>query len=707
MKRTVLVVTLLMINIFHCYAQETEQGFIKDILIKTDSLAVNISSNKVSIDNDSYLYFNITDLTSVQEIIVRPNPSFPASFISILGSSDYTIIDSTKLISGEYHTRVRFNNLDVNNKIKLNVLIKEPSNVLEKQYKLIAVSKPSPETYLRNIDLFQDEQKIIEIPVKNGFNIKADNATVQTKDFDYSLSYKFNILFLRIKAHSTGLKHFSIPLKTVTPFVDDAQHLTNDLPPLLFNFNITTLKLNYLNFDKSTIYFNQDYKNSEQILIDYNPIFEMSKNYRIEDQNSGGILIAELYTLSPIDNKSKIICRIRPYSFHKITDGYLYIKDGDKNRSICNLNIIEKPQINRILIRRDGEDWEENLKVHPNENLEIKLQGKGLKNCKIQFDNITELKLDSAKSSDETVFYHLKIPIKIALKKIPIFIDRKETDYELIVEESKKPVNLEFVSINYGQQDIPITKINKPVLYDNVIKDININFNPDKIDENNQLFGKQYLTIEVKIFNKEDDLIETEKIDDIIICPGDKSPRRDYYNLSDCTKDPINLNDYLDHKTYKLPAFTQILITIKDDMSKYNDDKGYTRKIRLILERKYNFDLQLSFPTGLVVKKYNEPGLGSLTGISASVLFNLKFYDKSEIGKLHPYSIGAGFLVLDALNLNNSASNPTDLGLVVMGSISPFKKNAKFSVPIYLGGGYFVKQGVWFAILGPGLEFNF
>jgi hypothetical protein len=243
------------------------------------------------------------------------------------------------------------------------------------------------------------------------------------------------------------------------------------------------------------------------------------------------------------------------------------------------------------------------------------------------------------------------------------------------------------------------------VFYDNIIKDVNIVFDPNKIDVNDKTYGKQYINIEVRLLNKDNDLIEIEKIENVVVCPGDKSPRSGHYDQSDCNQQDINLNDYLDHKTFHLPAFTQIIITISHDESKYDDTKGNKKKIRLVLVRKINLDLQLSFPTGLLVKDFGESGIGSLSGISASVLFNITPYEKKESGKLSPYSIGAGFLALNALNL--SSTSTSDLGVVIMGTIQPFRKNAKFSVPIYLGYGYFVKSGKFFTILGPGLQFNF
>ena len=674
--------------------------------IQSDSLDFSEAKNNIKIGNESFLYF----ISNEQQPIIKVSLKIPngqnTAGMSISSSNDYLVMDSLKAFSSDlYVGRIRLN--DIITTPKPTLKIKAGANNFK--YNLLPIAIPVLNTNLNSIDAFLGEEKTIEIPVANGFNIKADNTFVLGKDFDYNISYFINFLIISIKPHSIGTKHLNIPIRSIIPIIDSKGNLTNELQTLSFDVNVKPFKLSYINFDRNTIFYNQDNKNSQQVLADYNSLFEQNKTYRIEDQqNSGATLIAELYVESIVDNSKKVICRLKPFTLHKISDGYLYIKDSEKNRFICNFNVIEKPKIEKVELRKNGDDWDESLKVHPGEQVEVKIQGKGLLNNKIQFDGIADAKLDSSKSSDEAAFFRLKIPLSISHKHISIFLDKKETQYQLSVKEFLKPDPLDFVSLNYGQKNIELTndKLNKPVFYDNIIKDVNIVFDPNKIDVNDKTYGKQYINIEVRLLNKDNDLIEIEKIENVVVCPGDKSPRSGHYDQSDCNQQDINLNDYLDHKTFHLPAFTQIIITISHDESKYDDTKGNKKKIRLVLVRKINLDLQLSFPTGLLVKDFGESGIGSLSGISASVLFNITPYEKKESGKLSPYSIGAGFLALNALNL--SSTSTSDLGVVIMGTIQPFRKNAKFSVPIfYLGYGYFVKSGKFFTILGPGLQFNF
>ncbi len=675
------------------------------LTVKSDSLKFSEPANNIKDGDSTYLYFTSNDEQPVIKVFFKENNLLPLAPLSLLPSDHYTIIDSLKKnMDGLYGGKIRLNDFLTDQRPVLSV--KVGSNHFN--YNLLPVILPVITTDQKTVDVFQEEQKTIEFPETNGFNIKTENSFIQGKDFDYKLTNYLNLLAITIKPHSIGTRQINIPLKSNFPVLDSKGNLTNNIQILSIGINVKQFKFSYINFDKNAIFYSPDSKISQQIMVDYNPLFEQTKSFRIEDQQNGGELIAELIVESIVDNTKKVVCRIKPFAFHKVSDGYLYIKDSEKNRFICNLNISEKPKIEKVSIRKNGDDWDETLTVHPGEQIEVRIQGKDLETNKIQFDGISDAKQDTVKSSDEFVYFRFKVPLAIANKHISIFLDRKETSYQLSVRDYKKPSQFDFVNINYGKAPVALTDVrfNKPFFYDSAIKDINITFNPNRIDINDKLYGKQYINIEVKILNKDNDLIEDEKIENLVICPGDQSPRKGHYDVSDCNEPLINLNDYLDHKTYKLPEFTQIIIIVSHDESKYDDTKGYKRKIKLILSRKYNYDLQLSFPTGLLVKNFGDGGgIGNLSGISASVLFNMTPYDDKQPGQLRPYSIGAGFLALNALNLSSTATS--DLGIVVMGTIQPFRKNAKFSVPIYFGYGYFVKSSRFFEILGPGLQFNF
>jgi len=87
------------------------------------------------------------------------------------------------------------------------------------------------------------------------------------------------------------------------------------------------------------------------------------------------------------------------------------------------------------------------------------------------------------------------------------------------------------------------------------------------------------------------------------------------------------------------------------------------------------------------------------------MLAQFSFYQRNEIQKLRPFKIGAGFLAKNAFNFNENAER--DLGIVVLGSVYPTKKNRKFSFPLYAGMGYFLNESKFFFLIGPGISINF
>jgi len=681
---------------------------IQDLSLKIDTSTFTLKKNNIRYQNQDYLYIKVSDNREICEMQVIVNDTIEK--VTLSPSSSYSIIDSLYQKEGKIWTGIiRFDNL---------MFYKNPSLVFnlfnngikkEATINILPVFDTNVKYQDAITDVFQEEEKIIDIPAKNSFNIITDNIWYVTEDYDYKTSYSAGTLSITIKPHTLGYKQLTLNLKTIKPIFNNQNQITNDLPTITLRFNVKPNQLYFLNTDKTIIYTDPNFKSWEELLIDFNRNFSLNKSYRIEDSpTENGNLIAELLPISVIENKGKILCRIKPYSLHKATEGYLYIKEENRARFITNFNIWQKPSISGIYIRREGEDWMVSNNIYPGEEIEVRVEGKGLENAKIQFGGIGESVQDTMRITDEALFFRIKIPISISTKHIPVILNKKPTSFELNVREYQKPAPLDFVSINYGENNIQITneKFNKPVFYEEKINDINLVFNPSKIDENNKLYGKQYLKVRVKIFNPKNDLVEIQDIDNIVVCPGDNSPRKLFYDYKDCRQDAISLNDYLVHQTYKLDPFTQIEIIISDNENKYGGSR-YSEKIRIIITRKIHFDIQVSFPAGLLVKRFNESGYGNLTGISTSILAQFSFYDPRQIGKLKPYSIGAGFIALNAFNFSNSSSNIRDIGVVILGSVNPVRSGAKFSLPIFVGGGYLLKANTGFLVFGPGIQFNF
>ena len=95
--------------------------------------------------------------------------------------------------------------------------------------------------------------------------------------------------------------------------------------------------------------------------------------------------------------------------------------------------------------------------------------------------------------------YRLDIPYNIYIPRIEILNYNNPTGFYLNVIEHQKPRDYDFLNIDYGEGFINLSEILTPIFYNKSIKNIVIKGNPSIIDEGINLYGKQYLEIEIKI----------------------------------------------------------------------------------------------------------------------------------------------------------------------------------------------------------------
>ncbi len=703
-------IVFLLVVFFQFSMAQTVDLFFESITLKIDTSVYFSNKSTYLYQFEKHIFFKFIQNQQVAELIFRPTKDAQIAAIDIVSTADYTILDSLRAFEGNYFTgKIKFLDLENGKNVGVILSIKlKNDKYVNYQMKTIAYTETLLQPDQEPIELFVDEEKTIEIPCSDPYNIRYTNDIADAKEDDISIAPSLNAIKLKIKPKSIGNRKITLKLKTNKPFINKNNELSYELTPFIVSFTAKPNRIDYLNPVENVIFFSSDFKASTEIQFEYNKNMVLRKTYRIEDEaESGGNLIAEIFTQSQVGNSNKILCKVRTFSVHNAKDGYLYIKDGDKTRFMTNFSILEKPRVDDISMMHEGEDWTNNLHVSPGETIEIRIKGTGLQTSTFQFDGAEKINRDSTRLTDGVAFFTMHIPKNIPKKKVNIFMNKEASAYSLQIKEYQKPTNLDFVTINYGDKSLPLTHaiFDKPIFYDKSIKDVNINFDPSKIDENGKLFGKQYINIEIKLLNSKSDLIEIQNINQLVICPNENSPRGSFYDLKDCNNQSVSLNDVLLHKTYSLEPFTQVYITITHAPQKYPNEVGFTRKVKLILRRKIDFDLQVSFPAGLLLKKFNEPGYGNLSGISIAFIAQMSFYDGERINKYKPYNFGAGFIALDAFNYSEN-SKSRDLGIVVLATLVPIQ-SAKLSFPLYLGGGYLLRNATPFILFGPGLRFNF
>jgi hypothetical protein len=628
--------------------------------------------------------------------------------IKLLANGDFDIIDSLQWVNNAYYRfKIRFKSISNTEFLNLTFEAADSTRSTNLRYEipLFPYTQTKATFYAGTDDLYVGESKKFEIVTNNVDNLKLDGIWKRQEDISYRLVKEGNDAVLYLQPEKRGSFAFTLSLETKRPFLDNQKRPRYKLPDINRNINVREGRLAFLRFDKRDVILDRDKSESIEIQIDNNRNLRIGKTYRIEDrETAGGPLIAELYTQRLLSN-DRVLCMIRPYSTHRTAEGYLYIKDGDVPMFITNVDIIPKSTIQKISILREGQEWTSNLQVRPGETIDVKLEGQSLTRGRFLFEDLEDVSSDTLTRGDNIANYRLRVPLRITKRTIEIFNRSEKTGHQLVVREFQRPKPLDFVFLNYGDGPKAVNSLDQPILYPQTIKDLVISYDPNKIDRDALLFGRQYLRIRVRIESNTGQLLEMVDLGVFTLCPGESSPRHAFYQETGCRLDDLRLNNFLSKKTHSLNEWSKIEVFIEHDKERYNN-LGYTQRITLYNQRLVSFDVDVSFPAGLIIARVGEKGFPGLGGISLAMMGQFSFYKPGEIQRLKPYKIGAGFLAQNAFNFNAEVED-RDLGVVVIGSVYPIQRSSKLSFPLYGGFGYFLNAEKFFFLIGPGIRVQF
>lgn len=711
MKNFLLLLALLFLALGPIQAQV----YLKtELSITTDSSKYLYSKCKIQLQNEDFFFFNVKSPQEEIEITLTPYDIENLSKLSLNASEDFIITDSLRIIEDRYlRGRVKFTDLT---KTKFPRFVftlyysdGKPRNI---EFKLYPFFKPQIMEMPDIVELFRGEEKTIDLNIRNDFDIQYNNQLITKDEIEYRLLPGVNGARLSLRSNYIGKKDLIIELKSVRPYINDEGLLTTRLESMRVPIVVKPSRINFINLDKPDYFLEPAGSTAIMVQLDYSSNFELGKTYRIEDSEAkGGRLIAEIYTRSYIDNKNKILASLRTYALHRQDEGYLYIKDGDNTRFFTNFNILEKPRIRQISILRQGRDWTSSTAVFPDETIEVKIEGEGLQKSSFAFSDGKFLAIrDTNRLAENAAYYMLTIPADVKETRIPVSLNGYPTPYEFMIREHQKPHELDFIMINYGNENIEITeqRFNKPVLFQNEIRDVNLVFDPSKLDDGNEFHGIQYVDVQITFHDKDNRMLEVREIENLKIVPDESSIRFASYDRRKATPNVLRLNDYMANKTYNLKPWSRIEIVIKHREDKYGED-GYQQKMIIIRSEAFSADLQVSFPAGLLSKRFNQAGIGNLTGISTAAMANFTFYKKDQIAKVSPVRLGLGFIALNALSslTTDIDEDEKDIGIVTMVTFFPINTQSKIKFPLYAGAGYLFKSDTMFLLIGPGIQFNF
>jgi hypothetical protein len=679
--------------------------YFREIALKIDTLTYTWSENAVNYQGEKQLYFQYENNSPICEIVLYPTHSQYIKKISIAPSSDFELMDSISRTEEYLRFKVRFQDLDESRFLKFHFLIELIDERVglkanSFQLSLLPYAQIKARFVPKDDELYIGEERIFELDVNRPQLIRAENFWTENEAINYKITEKNNKIYVHVFPTQDKIQSLDLQLFSKKPFLEYGK-LVFKLPVLQIRFNVRQSRLTFLEVDRKEVTFDDDLRTGIEILIEHHHKLQIKKTYRIENQEeAGGYLIGELFTKSKLSN-NKVLAILRLYALHRTTDGYLYLKDGDKALYITNFDITPKLAIDRVSILKEGGDWSGDLSVYAGESIEVKIEGQSLNKAKFRVEGLA---LDSVIETDKTQTFKLKIPQNINKRKIFIYANQQITTYALTVKEFQRPSELDFVDIDYGTGSSKITDLNQPILSYKTIPSIVFSFHPEIIDKENKFFGRQIISIDIKITGANRQLVELTSIPRIVICPAENSLRFAFYDKKDCSTNDINLNNYIGRKTHELEDWSRIELTIKHKTDEYAGS-GFTQKIEIILAKYTNFDIDVSFPAGLITKKIGDNDFSSLGGISIAAIAQFKFFRPNKIAQLRPYRVGIGAIALDAFNLNANSTN-RDLGMVIIGSVYPSRRDAKLSFPLFLGFGYLVKQERWFYLLGPGIRVN-
>ncbi len=707
MKKPGIAILLCLIT-FQAIAQLSNMPLTR-VEIRVDTLTFDSQKNLVTVNKEPRLYFKYRQEDQVCEVRLFGSDSSVLKSLHLVPSADFELLDSLVLIDHDFiQFRVRFVHLSASDYLNFtfNYQPKGKANPSTFYVPLLPYTDTNVELYTDDYQLFIGEEKAYELTSNHLQNIQVNDQWTTGLPVNYRLSDENGHLYLHLISTSLGNQEADIALHTIRPYIDSLGQLNYDLPVIKKTFTVKESRLRFLNTDVNEVILDSSNKDGYLIQLDNQPYFSLGHTYRIEDQEKpGGPLIAELFTVSYLNN-GRILCRLRPYGLHRKSDGYLYLKDNDVARFILNINIIPKTVINKVSVLHEGGDWTSDLSVNPGENIQLKLEGQSLHTGEFSFEGLNKVSPDSSISNDNVEFFHLRIPYKISEKNIAIYHNQENTGFALNVKEYKRPRSFDYIMLDIDGDKKSLNDLNGVIMKPNVIHNMVISFDRNKIDSEGMLYGKQYLSIKITVHGKDNELVEIQNIDNVIVCPGPYSPRAMFYDNKNCTEGSIDITQYLDKKTYDLDEWSKITIEVSDNKDQYGGS-GFTKKIDVILEKSWRFDIDVSFPAGLLT--FGGGSSTNLTGISMAMIAQFSFYEMNRINRFKPYKVGVGFIALDAFNFSNSTTGTSDrdIAMVVLGSLYPTNKNSKLTFPLYFGAGYKLSKGQFFFLVGPGIRVNF
>jgi hypothetical protein len=687
----------------------TARQLFYNISLRIDTSLYTWEQHRLLIQDEPHLWFAYEEENPVVELRFQHRQSNVRG-LAILPGDGYELLDSLLNVNDDhYRAKLRLRNVTMTEFLTLPLQVtlanQRPAVIFE--LRLFPVTETIAYLPEEPNELFVGEEKTIVLESNKPENIRFTQVWTSGQPVNYQLSRREDKISVQILSTQPGRQTLAIPIALRKPYLDADGRPVYSLPPATKTFTVKPARLAFLDIDQREVSFEPGAQREPlEIELSYDSKLRMAKTYRVENQEEpGGRLIAEIFTRNILGN-GRVLCWLRLYDYHLRSEGYLYIKDGDKAVYITNLDIIPETKVTAISLRREGQDWQPGNRVFPGERIEVKLEGQSLHRADFRFDGLAELKTDSIIRNEREIAFSGLVPVDIRQNSIRIFNRSEALRQALSVQEYERARPFDFINISYGSQTVNLEEADLLIFTEETLNDIVLHFDRGLIDEG-RLYGPQEIELDIQVLERNGPLIDRREIRNITICPDATSPRYRAAREEGCWQTSIHLNEYLRRKTFDLDAWTSVRITLRHKPEKYGKN-AQSKTVEFVMHRKTLFDIDVSFPAGLIIKRIEEPGFGNLGGISMAVIGQFSFYRERKIAQAKPFKFGAGFLAFNAFNFSDNNSN-RDVGIVALASIYPLpsKERSRLSFPLYAGGGYFLAESKWFVLFGPGIRVTF
>lgn len=680
-------------------------GPLEDVVLRTRADSFSLAKDGIDSAGLRYLPLRYADDDEVCDVRIAARR--PLEHPGIEGSSDFQVVDSlVRRDSLEWSFKIRFSDLTESEFLRIRIHTGPDSTRDLLEIPVLPLTKTTVQLDTAGQDLHLGQEKAVEILSSNPYNIAVSPNWVQADGFQYRVARIDDRLFLHVLPTALGTKAFSIPLPTRKPDLVGGRPGPRSVE-LSGSLTFRKASLAYLKMDPQVVLVDdRSSRDGMEVQLEDGRVLQVGRTYLLEESSTaGGPPVAELFAKERLAIHG-VLCILRAFNSHRRTAGSLFLKEGDATRAITNLDILPRVRVDKVQVMRNGKDWEDDAVVHPGETVHVRLEGQSLDQAKFGFGELAHV-ADVRDQSTENVFEcGLRIPLEVSRSNIPVLDHDHATGRTLQVREFSKAHPFDYVSIDCGDGPVPLTSITGPQLCGHPIRDVVVRFDPGHLDSDAILYGKQYLKVDIKVSGPSGNLLDFGTVSDVVVCPDSRSKRSRYYDRSDCKGDPMSLNEKLATiNTWDLPGWSKISLTFSNPEG-HHDPAQPPRKVDIYRQERTKFDVDVSFPLGLLVHKFGEGGWGSFSGLSMAMMAKLGFYESGSINKREPWELAAGFIAVDAFDLSRSASD-RDLAVVGLATLNPVNPDRKLSFPIYFGGGYLVSSHNWFWLLGPGISVQF